>query len=133
MNRILSLLLVAVAVAGALAPAYADPGSAQTTHFSTTMVAHLGQTDPRTGDMTITIDGNGSITGTYRGTAPKNDSLYDKTVPVTGSLSSGRIHLEIGKNGELHVDGTMDQNGIVGTGSVGGQQLYDFVGSQATG
>ena len=133
MNRILSTLLAALALAGALAPANADPGSPQTTHFSTTMVSHLGAGDPRTGDMTITIDGNGNITGTYRGTAPKNDSLYDKTVPVTGSLSGGRIHLEIGKGGELHVDGTLDQNGIVGTGSVGGQQLYDFIGAQATG
>ena len=133
MNRIFTLLLAAVVVGGALAPAYADPGSPQTTHFSTTMVAHLGTSDPRTGDMTIAIDESGNVTGTYRGTAPKNDSLYDKTVPVTGSIRGGQVHLVIGKNGELHVDGTMDQNGIVGTGSIGGQQLYDFVGSQATG
>ncbi|MBV8281412.1 MAG: hypothetical protein JO347_05035 [Candidatus Eremiobacteraeota bacterium] len=131
-TRTLSPLFAALIVAAAFAAASADPAP-QAKQFSATMVSHLGNDDSRTGDMTLTIDGSGGITGTYSGTGPKNDPYYNKTVPVTGSLNGSRIHLEIGKGGELHVDGTLDQNGIVGTGSVGGQQLYDFIGSQASG
>jgi hypothetical protein len=133
MHRTLIAMFTAGALLCALTPARADSGVARTLHFSTAMVPTLGDQAERDGDMIVTIAPDGSISGTYRGTAPKSDSLYGKTVPVTGTLSGTRVHLEIGQNGELHVDGSLDQNGIVATGSVGNQQLYDFVGAPASG
>ena len=123
----IAILALTVLLIAALAPAAGAAVDARTLHFSTAMVAHLGGKPERDGAMTISIDAKGNITGTYRGSAPPSDPFYNKDVPVSGTLSGDRIHLEIGPNGDVHVDGSLDENGIVATGSIGGVQLYDFV------
>jgi len=126
--HLIAALAMAALLSASLAPALADAmAGSRTIHFTIAMVSHLGGKPERDGAMTISIDAKGNISGTYHGSAPASDPYYGKDEPVSGSLTGERIHLEIGQQGELHVDGALDENGIIATGSIGSVQLYDFV------
>ena len=122
---ILTIATIATLVVSSGSQAAADPTSR---HFTTTMIAHLGDQPSRTGDLTITIAADGGISGTYRSTVGGSDG---KPQPVTGGLHGDTIQLIVGQNSDWKIVGTLDQNGIVGSAYDAGRREYDFVASNA--
>jgi hypothetical protein len=122
---ILTIVTMATLAVAHNSQAAADPGSR---HFTTTMIAHLGDQPARTGDLTITIAADGGVSGTYRNTTAGSDG---KSQPVTGGLQGNAIQLTVGQNGDWKIVGTLDQNGIVGSAYDGSRHEYDFIASNA--
>ena len=122
---ILTIATMATLAAAHSSQAAADPGPR---HFTTTMIAHLGDQPARTGDLTITIAADGGVNGTYKSTTTGSDG---KSQPVTGGLQGNTIQLTVGQNGDWKIVGTLDQNGIVGSAYDGGHREYDFIASNA--
>lgn len=80
---------------------------------------------PHSGTMQLVVH-DGTISGTYTGTSVAPDSLDDRIVPVSGSVSDDDGHVQLFIGGALSLQGTMTHDGtITGTANYGGR-LYEF-------
>ena len=71
---------------------------------------------PWTGDLTIRINPEGIINGTYRSTSIRPDPFRGNIITVTGGLSGNNIRLDFGISGNFPVRGEYYVGeGIVGT------------------
>ena len=97
------------------------PAVTQTAHFIVNIMPHNSKSVPWTGDMTLKINPEGIINGTYRSTSTRPDPFHGKIITVTGGLSGGKnIHLEFGARGYFPVKGEYHPGqGIVGTARLG--------------
>ena len=111
---ILTIATIATLAAANTSQAATDPASR---HFTTTMIAHLGDQPARTGDLTIAIAADGGVSGTYRNTTTGSDG---KTQPVSGGVQGNTIQLTVGQNGDWK---------IVGSAYDGSHREYDFIAS----
>jgi hypothetical protein len=125
----LFIALLTIATIATLAAPRSAQAAASSRHFITTMLSHLADQPQRTGDLTITINADGGISGTYQATTGGADT--GKPMPVTGGLQGDSIQLSIGQNAEYKVVGTLDDNGIIGSAYDAGRKQYDFVARNA--
>lgn len=90
-------------------------------HFVVNIMPHNSKSVPWTGDMTLKINPEGIINGTYRSTSTRPDPFHGKIITVTGGLTGGKnIHLEFGAKGYFPVKGEYHTGqGIVGTARLG--------------
>jgi len=97
------------------------PAATHTLHYIVNIMPHNSKSHPWTGDMTLKINPEGIIHGTYRSTSIKPDPFYGKIITVTGGLSGGKnIHLEFGARGYFPVKGEFHAGqGIVATARLG--------------
>lgn len=128
MNRkIIQATALAAAICLAGTPAISQAVTAQSATpvqvtYRTTLRSQLGLGAPWSGTLQLTINPDGIIQGYYH---PAGDEIA--FIPVTGGRSGKSIWLDIGRNGRLHVDGTMKKGVIVGTAFDGTtDQPYDF-------
>lgn len=83
-----------------------------------------------TGTMSIRVNAQGLINGTYKSTSIKPDPFYGKIVTVTGGLSGKNIRLSFGIVPSVTVNGEVVSNGIQGTTSLNGGR-YEFLAALA--
>lgn len=127
-NLFIALLMIAT-IATLIAPRSVQAAAASLSrHFVTTMLSHLADQPQRTGDLTITINPDGGISGTYQATS---GSDAGKPMPVTGGLQGDSIQLSVGQNAEYKIVGTLDDNGIIGSAYDASRKQYDFVARNA--
>jgi hypothetical protein len=123
----LAVLVVALAPMSAVADT-ASPQPAASAHaavspqpghplyFIVNIKPHMTQTQPWTGDLTLKINPEGIINGTYRSTSTKPDPFHGKIITVSGGLNGKNIHLDFGAKGYFPVKGEYHPGaGIVGT------------------
>lgn len=86
----------------------AAPGIAQaaTADYTTSISPLVGFGYPYTGRLQLTVNADNIINGYYR---PADNNDY---VPVTGGRDGNSVWLDIGSDGRIHVNGTL-QNGVI--------------------
>jgi hypothetical protein len=108
-------VLVLASVQAASAQTTPAAGS-QPLNFLVNIKPHNSNQQPWTGDLTIKINPEGIITGTYRSTSTRPDPFRGNIINVTGGLSGKNINLEFGTKGYFPVKGEYEAGaGIVGT------------------
>jgi len=124
----------ALADTGSPAPAAhsaAPAAASQTLHFIVNITPRMSKSVPWTGDLTLKINPEGIINGTYRSTSVRPDPFYGKITTVTGGLKGQNIRLEFGAKGNFPVKGEYHAGaGIVATAHTRSGQIYDFVAKQ---
>jgi hypothetical protein len=84
------------------------------------------QRAPYAGTMQLKFD-HGIVSGTYVSESVRPDSLYGRTIAVSGNVSEGQITLVLQAPGGFTVRGTMASDGeISGTATVKGS-FYSFL------
>lgn len=96
------LLTLAVPAAGVAATAIT------TQHYSTSMTELYGSPAPYSGSLDLKVDPSGIVSGYYF--SADGSQLY---VPVVGGQSGDRIWLDIGRSGNVHVEGRVQAHGII--------------------
>jgi len=96
-------------------PAVAPAATAQASNpvkitYQTQMQDLRGPSAPWSGSLELTIYPDGIIQGYYH----PADS-FTAFIPVTGGRNGNHVWLDIGRNGRLHVDGTIANGEIVGS------------------
>jgi len=92
------------------------PGSGQPLYFIVNIKPHNTQQHPWTGDLTLKINAEGIINGTYRSTSSRPDPFRGNIITVTGGLNGKNIHLDFGSKGYFPVKGEYHAGeGIIGT------------------
>lgn len=122
-----AFMLVPITAQADAAPA----AGSQTLRFIVNISPQNVKSVPWTGDMTLKINPEGIINGTYRSTSVRPDPFYGKIVTVTGGLTGGNnIRLDFGAKGYFPVKGEFHPGaGIVGTARMK-STMYDFVAKQ---
>lgn len=118
-------LVAALAMAGV--PVVTQAATTQTHSptnltYQTSMETLPGPSAPWTGSLHLTIDPDGIIRGWYH---PADDMAA--FIPVNGGLQGDRVWLDIGRQGNLHVSGTMKDREITGGGiDAQNNQMFSF-------
>jgi hypothetical protein len=90
----------------------------------------VGPSTPWTGTMTIRVNAEGLINGTYRSTSARPDPFYGRMVTVTGALQGQNIRLSFGISPAVTVRGELFSNGISGTTTFNGGR-FEFLAARA--
>lgn len=90
--------------------------------YQTSMQSIPGPSAPWTGSLQLTINPDGIIQGWYH---PADNMTA--LIPVNGGRNGERVWLDIGRQGSLHVSGTIRNGEITGSGIDNGtHQLFSF-------
>jgi hypothetical protein len=90
------------------APAVSVAATAVTTqHYTTSITELYGSPAPYSGKLDLRVDPSGIVSGYY---FPDDGALY---VPVVGGQSGDRIWLDIGRSGNMHVEGRVQSHGVI--------------------
>ena len=82
-----------------------------------------------TGTLTMRVNAEGVISGTYRSTSVRPDPFYGRTITVSGGLTGGNnIRLSFGISPNVTVRGVVVKNGIQGSTSYNGGSV-EFLAS----
>lgn len=135
---LLKYLASSVAAAALCASVSAAPALAVTnagiqtgTQYVAAFAPVFGVGYPHTGVMQIALN-DGTISGTYSGTSVRPDSLNDRIVPVSGTVSSDDGYVQLFIGGALALRGTMASDGTIsGTATYRGR-LYEFLAQPGT-
>lgn len=139
-SRLLLAGLVATAVTAAAPRAFASPspGMAPMPHpsppaalYHCTWTKRFGGGIGWTGDLTIRVNEEGIINGTYRSTSIKPDPFYGKIVTVTGGRTGKNIRLTFGIVPSVTVRGDDEGGNITGSATIG-STTYNFVANAAS-
>ncbi|HZV78584.1 MAG TPA: hypothetical protein VFF60_03115 [Candidatus Binatus sp.] len=90
----------------------------------------VGPSTPWTGTMTIRVNAEGIINGTYRSTSARPDPFYGRMITVTGALQGQNIRLSFGISPAVTVRGELFSNGISGTTTFNGGR-FEFLAARA--
>ena len=121
MRLIRDVRLIAAAACALLVTAHAPAtGSTPTPMPVNQELKYSCQWEPRvkqgvpwTGDLTIRVNQEGLINGTYRSTSIRPDPFYGKIITVTGALTGGNnIRLSFGVSPNITIRGEVVNNGI---------------------
>ena len=125
-----AILSGAIAAAASAAPASPalPPGQQLVYHCQWTQ--RYKMSTPWTGTMTIRVNDQGVVNGTYKSTSIKPDPFYGKIVTVTGGLSGDKIRLSFGISPAVSVSGDVFQNGISGVTTFNGGR-FEFVAARS--
>jgi hypothetical protein len=114
-----------------VAPAVSVAATAQTTttqHYTTSLTELYGSPAPYSGKLDLRVNPSGIVSGYY---FPDDGALY---VPVVGGQTGDRIWLDIGRSGNMHVEGRVQAQGvIVGTAFDKGNGQFSFVAQPQSG
>ncbi len=90
-------------------PAVSVAATAQTTtqHYSTSLTELYGLGAPYSGTLDLNVDSSGIVSGYY---FPADGALY---VPVVGGQTGNRIWLDIGRSGNVHIEGQVQEHGVI--------------------
>lgn len=112
----MAILVPAVVVADEESSPMAPASTAHPLYFTVNIKPHTTNQHPWTGDLTLKINSEGIINGTYRSTSSRPDPFHGQLITVTGGLSGTNIHLEFGSKGYFPMKGQFHAGqGIVGT------------------
>jgi hypothetical protein len=129
-----TLALALVAVSGSALPALAvtNDGGYGATPYVAAFAPIFGTSGvPHSGTMQLVVH-DGTISGTYTGTSVGPDSLDNRIVPVSGTISQSDGYVQLFIGGALSLRGTMANDGAIsGTATYRGR-LYEFVAKPGT-
>ena len=87
----------------------------ETLNFHTSLTKTTGMSSPWTANLTLKVNAEGIVSGTYRSTSIKPDPFYGKIIQVRGGLTGENIHFSFVNEGNVRFSGKLDAAGIVGT------------------
>ena len=117
-KHVRTILALSVALAAPLG-ASAEPSASIADHYQTLINNDSAlPSAPRIfGDLYLSADAGGTITGSYRST---DGVYYGPSYPVYGSITGSRITLHIGLMGSTSISGTINREGVIeGTAALG--------------
>ena len=127
--RFIPIVVVAVcALTICLGPAvcaYAVPRNIPLT-YACEISQRFKMSTPWTGDLVLTVNDEGIVTGQYRSTSIRPDPFRGKTVLLSGGLNGDSIRISFSTSGRSSVKGTVSQDKIVGTFYDPANKQYDF-------
>jgi len=108
-----SSLAIASAQATTAAPA-APAATAQSTTLHANFNNNVGMMTAYSGTFTFSTSPTGAVTGTY---VSHSDSTRGKIIPVTGTVTGTKIHLNFAMGGGIQVDGSYSNGKMSGSAS----------------
>jgi hypothetical protein len=128
------IFVVALLLVASLAPAasaYAVPRNQQLI-YAVEITQPFKMSAPWTGDLAITVNDEGIVSGQYRSNSIKPDPFNGRTINVTGGLSGDFIRISFGTTGRMSAKGTIADDKISGTFYDTNNKMYDFVAQRVT-
>ncbi len=128
------ILVSALLLVAGLAPAasaYAVPRNQQLM-YAVEITQRFKMSAPWTGDLAITVNDEGIVSGQYRSNSIRPDPFNGKTVHVSGGLSGDFIRISFGTMGRVSAKGTIAEDKISGTFYDANNKTYDFVALRVT-
>ncbi len=134
MKNVCLALFAAAMVCASLAPAasaYEVPRNHQLI-YAVEITQRFKMSSAWTGDLVITVNDAGIVSGQYRSNSIKPDPFRGSIVNVSGGLSGDFIKISFGTMGQMSVKGTISEEKISGTFYDTNNKTYDFVALRVT-
>ena len=107
------------------ASAYQVPRN-QTLIYAVEITQRYRMSSAWTGDLAITVNDKGIVSGQYRSNSIKPDPFRGQTVHVTGGVSGDFIRISFGTMGHVSAKGTIAEDKITGSFYDTNNKTYDF-------